>query len=69
MPVDCPFCTLQKDRIVSESELTLTVRDAFPVSEGHSLVISKRHVESLLDCNTDEKVAMFQALEEEEVAL
>ena len=66
---NCPFCTLQKDRIVSENESTLTVRDAFPVSDGHTLVIPKRHVESLFDCNPDEKADILQALEEAKVAL
>ncbi len=65
----CPFCTLQTDRIVSENESTITVRDAFPVSDGHTLVIPKRHVESLFDCNPDEKAGILQALEEAKAAL
>ncbi len=66
---NCLFCALQKDRIVSESETTITVSDAFPISDGHTLVIPKCHIESLFDCNPDEKVDMFQALEEAKDAL
>jgi len=41
---DCIFCELPADRIVAENELALVIRDGFPVTEGHSLVIPKRHV-------------------------
>ena len=44
---DCPFCDLKINdpgRIVSESEFSFVIRDAFPVTAGHSLVIPKRHV-------------------------
>ena len=39
----CPFCSLESDRIISESDYTVTIRDGFPVSEGHTLIIPKRH--------------------------
>ena len=44
---DCPFCDLEsssKERIVEENDLALSVRDLYPVTEGHTLVIPKRHV-------------------------
>ena len=44
---DCPFCDLKisdPGRIVSESEFSFVIRDAFPVTAGHSLVIPKRHI-------------------------
>lgn len=41
----CPFCTLPSERIVAENELILAVRDAFPVTCGHTLLIPRRHVE------------------------
>lgn len=60
----CPFCNLPEDRIVSASDHILTIRDAFPVSEGHTLVIPRRHVPSFFDLRTIEKAAVLQALEE-----
>ncbi len=40
----CIFCELPSDRIVFENELAVVIRDGFPVTEGHSLIIPKRHV-------------------------
>ena len=42
----CLFCELQttgSERIVAENDLAYTVRDGFPVTEGHTLFIPKRH--------------------------
>ncbi len=69
MTATCPFCSLPQDRIIAECESTVTIRDGYPVSDGHTLVIPKRHVESFFDCNSDEKAHIFQALEEIKVAL
>ena len=61
---DCPFCNLESDRIIFESDLTFTIRDAFPVSPGHTLILPKRHVASIFDLDIMEKAAMLGALEE-----
>jgi ATP adenylyltransferase len=44
---DCLFCDIQmtgQDRIISENNLSYAIRDGFPVTEGHTLFIPKRHV-------------------------
>ncbi len=66
---DCPFCTLPPDRIISESDYTLTIRDGFPVSEGHTLIIPKRHVQSFFELKAIEKAAILQAMDEAKEAL
>jgi diadenosine tetraphosphate (Ap4A) HIT family hydrolase len=65
----CPFCTLPRDRIVAEDELTLTIRDGYPVSPGHTLVIPKRHVRSLFDASDAERRALWEALQRARAAL
>jgi diadenosine tetraphosphate (Ap4A) HIT family hydrolase/5-methylcytosine-specific restriction endonuclease McrA len=41
----CVFCDLQtSDRVLIRNELAVCIADAYPVSEGHSLVIPCRHV-------------------------
>jgi len=60
----CPFCSLSRDRILSESDLVLTIRDAFPVSPGHTLVIPRRHVASVFQLDIMEKAALLGAIEE-----
>ncbi len=66
---DCPFCSLPTDRIISESDYTLTIRDGFPVSKGHTLIIPKRHVRSFFELKAIEKAAVLQALDEAKEAL
>jgi len=61
---DCIFCNLEPDRIISESDYTLTIRDGFPVSGGHTLIIPKRHVESFFELQAIEKAAVLQAMDE-----
>jgi len=59
---ECPFCTLPSDRIIEESELTIVLRDGYPISSGHTLVIPKRHVGSFFELTDDEQIQIFQAI-------
>ena len=47
------FCklkeTIDKDRIIYEDSDWLAVLDNYPVSEGHTLLIPKRHCETFFD--------------------
>lgn len=58
----CPFCALPASRILAADDLTLTVRDGYPVSPGHTLVIAKRHVASLFETTVAERRALWEAL-------
>ncbi len=60
--MDCPFCTLPRERILDEDELTVIIRDGFPVSPGHTLVIPRRHVVSLAEASAAEWTAIGEAL-------
>jgi ATP adenylyltransferase len=44
----CPFCGLGAERITIENELAIAIRDAHPVTNGHTLIIPKRHVADYL---------------------
>lgn len=57
---DCIFCDIDKSRIVEENSLAYAIRDAFPVTELHTLIIPKRHVEDYFDCYQPEINAMNQ---------
>ena len=65
----CLFCSLEPDRIISESDYTVTIRDGFPVSQGHTLIIPKRHVATFFELKAIEKAAILQALDEAKDAL
>jgi diadenosine tetraphosphate (Ap4A) HIT family hydrolase len=60
----CPFCTLPPVRIVKENGLAVLIRDAYPVSPGHSLVIPKRHIGSWFEASPEEVSAVLELLED-----
>jgi diadenosine tetraphosphate (Ap4A) HIT family hydrolase len=60
----CPFCSLSDDRIVGQNEHAVWIRDGFPVSPGHSLVIPKRHVGSFFEINAHERAALLELLDQ-----
>ena len=64
MAFDCPFCTLPRNRIVLESEVGFVIRDGYPVSRGHTLVIPKRHVASLFELDQDERHRLIDLVTE-----
>lgn len=63
-PLGCPFCHLEKSRICLESEFAVAFHDAFPVSEGHTLVVPKRHVVSLFELSEEEQAEVWKLVAE-----
>jgi diadenosine tetraphosphate (Ap4A) HIT family hydrolase len=55
----CPFCHLEKNRILLDSEFAVAFSDGFPVAQGHTLVIPKRHVASLFELPDEEQAAVW----------
>ena len=51
---NCIFCNILDDEIVDEYKHFFIIRDLFPVTNLHSLVIPKRHIVSYFECNKDE---------------
>lgn len=60
---DCPFCHLPAGAIVAENSLALAFRDLYPVSEGHTLIVPKRHVADYFDLTPAEIAAMHELLQ------
>ena len=51
----CIFCEIATtDRVIDQTDHTFVIRDAFPVTEGHTLIIPKRHVADYFDLNPNE---------------
>lgn len=59
----CPFCTLPSSRIIDASDLGVVVRDAYPISPGHTLVIPKRHIGSFFDLHPQERDQLLALLD------
>jgi diadenosine tetraphosphate (Ap4A) HIT family hydrolase len=60
--MNCPFCTLPRERLVFESELAFVIRDGYPVSPGHTLVIPRRHVASFFETTPEEQASLIKLL-------
>jgi len=65
----CPFCTLPESRILLANYCGKVVRDAFPISPGHTLVIPHRHIGSMFDLHTEEWSALLALLKAAKAAL
>lgn len=66
---NCPFCQLDAARIAFADDVTLVIRDAFPVSPGHTLIIPRRHVGSFFELTAPERASMFELLTQAKVEL
>ena len=60
----CIFCELQADRVIASNALALAIRDNYPVTELHTLVIPKRHAATFFDLFEPERRAINQLLDE-----
>jgi diadenosine tetraphosphate (Ap4A) HIT family hydrolase len=60
----CPLCEVEQERILHRSHLAIALMDAFPVSQGHCLIIPCRHVGSWFDTTQQERRDMIRLLDE-----
>ncbi|WP_296942474.1 HIT family protein [uncultured Massilia sp.] len=65
----CVFCALSAARIIDSNALAIAIRDGFPVSPGHTLIIPRRHVGSFFAITDEERAAMLALLDRAKHAL
>lgn len=54
----CIFCEAPRTReIMAENDYCMAFRDNYPISEGHTLVVPKRHVEKYFELSSAEHSA------------
>jgi diadenosine tetraphosphate (Ap4A) HIT family hydrolase len=61
---DCPFCNLDKSRVIIANDDAIAFHDGFPVTPGHSLIVPKRHISSFFEATREEQTALFDLLAE-----
>jgi diadenosine tetraphosphate (Ap4A) HIT family hydrolase len=59
----CLFCHLPDSRIIDSSSLAWVIRDAYPVSPGHTLIIPKRHIGSFFEATNEERQELLTLLD------
>ena len=60
----CLFCNIKESDLVKENDLAYASYDSYPVSEGHCLIIPKRHVKDYFDLFNDEIIACNDLIKE-----
>lgn len=55
---DCLFCDIPSSRVIEENELAVAIRDRYPVTGGHTLIMSRRHVSDYFDLHSPERNAV-----------
>ena len=50
----CIFCIIRKEALQFENQLAYSSKDSYPVSQFHSLIVPKRHVETYFELTKDE---------------
>ena len=69
---NCLFCdvqTIDKDRIIAENALAYVIRDGFPVTQFHSLIIPKRHTKDYFGLTQAEINAINSLMHEQKALL
>lgn len=61
--VRCPFCDADLNRVVASNDQAFAIRDGYPISPGHTLIIPRRHIASFFDLDHAERSAMLELLE------
>ena len=69
MLLSCLFCNKKKQKIVYSSELFFVVRDSFPVTKYHTLIIPHRHVSNFFDLNEGELIYLNKILKKQRKSL
>lgn len=59
---NCLFCNFKKDEYTLENKLAYAIYDGFPVSKGHMLFITKRHIQTFFEITNEEKIAIFDLI-------
>jgi ATP adenylyltransferase len=63
LPIDaCPFCNLPQDRVFYKGQFLKAVWDIFPVSPGHALLISDRHVATWFEASLEEQQDLIASI-------
>ena len=63
MSKPCPFCTLPKERVIDSNHHGMVIRDGFPISPGHTLVIPNRHIGSFFELSPEERQSLLDLLD------
>jgi len=57
---NCPFCNVaSKVELISETATAIAFLDSFPVNQGHTLIVPKRHIANYFELTIHEQRALW----------
>src|SRR5215831_20741051 len=65
----CPFCEVEPAKLVSACEAAIAIKDSYPITEGHTLVLPRSHVKSIFDLSLLEQAALWAFVAEIRLSL
>jgi diadenosine tetraphosphate (Ap4A) HIT family hydrolase len=65
----CPFCSLEPAKYLAENEHFVAVRDIRPVSRGHTLVVSRRHITDFFALSGEEMASLREICQQVKLML
>ena len=60
---NCPYCNFDEFDIINKNEFGVILSEQNPISEGHSVILPLRHVESFFDVSEKERKSLSSLLE------
>ncbi len=68
MKATCPFCQILSGNtdktILFENQTGFVIRDGFPITDGHTLIISKLHIASFFDIILEQRNDLFTLVDQ-----
>lgn len=69
-PISCPFCNrIEAGDVMAENQEAAAFPDAFPITQGHSLIVPKRHEADYFALSRSEQIAILDLTAELKVHL
>ncbi len=62
--MDCPFCNPDSHLLWFENDIGIVLRDAYPITQGHTLVVPRKHVASIYELSDDIQVSVWSLVSE-----
>jgi len=59
----CPFCYIDPNEVIFETENFFGVFDKYPINKGHMLILSKSHILDFFDLDSNERYELVETID------
>ena len=60
--MSCFFCSIPEEEIIKKYEHWIIIRDVFPITKDHALIISKKHIAKYEQLNVFQWTELFYVI-------